>query len=564
MLKFNMMDNYSIADHFSLLAKLMDIHGENSFKSKSYAAAAFTLEKLPQPIATLPPEKLFKIRGIGESVGQKITELIETGELQQLQDYLAKTPEGVLEMMNIKGLGPKKIHVIWKELNINDLEGLKTACEENLLAKTKGFGEKTQQNIYDAITYQQKNAGKYLYVKLDAFATALTEKLKAHFPNHRFEITGAFRRQMEVIESLDWVTTAPAAALQSFLLTADTELVANRDGMLIVSADNSLLLRFFITTESGFTRKLFETSAGESFLESLDFSKINQQSFTSENALFSAAGVKYMPPYFRESSDQLKKAAAIDFDQIVQTSSIKGLIHAHSNWSDGAYTIEEMAASLIELGFEYLVLSDHSKAAFYANGLNETRIKEQHRHIDDLNKKLAPFKIFKSIECDILNDGSLDYEDKILQTFDLVITSVHSNLNMNEEKAMNRLLGAVRNKYTTILGHMTGRLLLKRKGYPIHHKTIIDACAQHHVAIEINASPSRLDMDWRWIPYALEQGVMLSIDPDAHTTDEFYNLKYGVLVAQKGGLPASKNLSSLSLQQFEAWLQENKKLKGVL
>ena len=222
-----------------------------------------------------------------------------------------------------------------------------------------------------------------------------------------------------------------------------------------------------------------------------------------------------------------------------------------------------MADELIRTGFEYLVISDHSKSAFYANGLTEERIREQHRYIDDLNKKLAPFKIFKSIECDILNDGSLDYENKILSQFDLVITSVHSNLDMDQEKAMKRLIGAITNPYTTILGHMTGRLLLRRKGYPVDHKMIIEACADNHVVIEINASPNRLDIDWRWIDYALEKGVMLSINPDAHTTEEFQNIRYGVMVAQKGALPSRKNLSSFSLKEFETFLKENKRLKGL-
>jgi DNA polymerase (family X) len=222
-----------------------------------------------------------------------------------------------------------------------------------------------------------------------------------------------------------------------------------------------------------------------------------------------------------------------------------------------------MAEELINMGFEYLVISDHSKSAFYANGLSEERIREQHRYIDSLNQKFAPFRIFKSIECDILNDGSLDYENKILSQFDLVITSIHSNLDMDVEKSMKRLIGAITNPYTTILGHMTGRLLLRRKGYPADHKQVIDACADHHVVIEINASPSRLDMDWRWVQYALEKGVLLSINPDAHTTDEFHNIKYGVLTAQKGGLPAKRNLSSFSLKEFENFLAENRKLKGL-
>jgi DNA polymerase (family 10) len=289
----------------------------------------------------------------------------------------------------------------------------------------------------------------------------------------------------------------------------------------------------------------------------------NETDYPDEQAIFQEAGVQYIPPYLRESINIISKAKAHKISDVVQTSDIKGLIHAHSNWSDGGYTIEEMAKELIATGFEYLVISDHSKAAYYANGLSEQRIREQHRYIDELNEKLAPFKIFKSIECDILNDGALDYENKILSMFDLVITSVHSNLDMDEEKAMKRLLGAITNPYTTIMGHMTGRLLLRRKGYPIDHKTIIDACAENHVVIEINASPSRLDMDWRWIDYAMEKGVILSIDPDAHTTEEFPNIKYGVLVAQKGGLTKERNLSSYSLKEFEAFLEKNKKLKGI-
>lgn len=556
------MDNYAIADQLSLLSKLMDIHGENAFKSKSYSSAAFSLEKLPQQVATLSPDKIFKIKGIGESVGGKIIEIIETGELQQLKEYLAKTPPGVLEMMNIKGLGPKKINVLWKEMSIDTIEELKKACEENRVAGKKGFGEKTQQNILESIRFQQQNSGKYLYAKIESFAEAFTEKLKEKFTNYKFELTGSYRRQLEIIDSLDWVTTAPAAELETYLTGIDMQLVANRDNMLIVSAENTLLLRFYTTSLSGFYSTLFRTSSGEEFLEAWK-EDLDNQHFTSEEDIFKNAGINYIPSFLREQKEVIEKAGTYNFNNLVQTSDIKGLIHSHSNWSDGAYTLDEMAQELISLGFEYLVISDHSKAAYYANGLSEQRIREQHRYIDELNKKLAPFKIFKSIECDILNDGTLDYENKILSTFDLVITSVHSNLDMDEEKAMKRLLGAITNPYTTIMGHMTGRLLLRRKGFPVDHKTIIDACAEHKVVIEINANPNRLDMDWRWIDYALSKNVLLSINPDAHTTEEFHNIRYGVLVAQKGGLTKQKNLSSFSLNEFETFLSERKKWKGI-
>jgi DNA polymerase (family 10) len=246
--------------------------------------------------------------------------------------------------------------------------------------------------------------------------------------------------------------------------------------------------------------------------------------------------------------------------KVIQPNEIKGIIHSHSTWSDGSNTIEDMAKAAQGKGFEYLVISDHSQSAYYANGLSPERIAAQHREVDALNEKLAPFKIFKSIEADILSDGSLDYNDTILRTFDLVIASVHSNLKMTQEKAMDRLLNAIRNPYTTILGHPTGRLLLSREGYPIDHKAIIDACAEHKVVVEINAHPRRLDIDWKWIEYAMEKGVLLSIDPDAHTINGYHDVYYGVLAAQKGGLTAAHNLSSHSLTAFEAFLaQYNKK-----
>jgi DNA polymerase (family 10) len=559
------MDNYSIAEQLSLLSKLMDIHGENSFKSKSYANAAFAIEKLPQEIATLSTEKIFAIKGIGESVGSKIAELLEHGELHILKGYLVKTPSGVLEMMNIKGLGPKKIHTLWKELQIDSIEKLKRICLNNQLAEKKGFGEKTQQKILEEINFQELNVGKYLYAQAEAFAEAMQNRLQEHFSKFHMQLTGAYRRQAEIIDQLEWVTTVPQNELKKYLVHQEVELVSETADELTFTAENTLQLHFYIAEEPSFFKKLFETSSSEEFLKTLNnlIKNAGNEKYESEEEIFQKTGLHYIPPFLREHSAVIEKAKKEPVGKVIQINEIKGLIHAHSNWSDGAYTIEQMAVELIHLGFEYLVISDHSKAAYYAGGLTEQRIKEQHRYIDELNKKLAPFRIFKSIECDILNDGSMDYADKILSTFDLVIASVHSNLQMDEEKAMMRLMGAVTNPYVTILGHLTGRLLLKRKGYPVDYKAIIDACAQHKKVIEINASPVRLDMDWRWIEYALEKGVMLSINPDAHTIEEFHSIKYGVLVAQKGGLTKEHNLSSFSRDELEKFLQKRLAAKGL-
>jgi DNA polymerase (family 10) len=559
------MDNYAIADQLSMLAKLMDIHGENSFKAKSYSVAAFTIEKLPQEIAALPAEKIFSIKGIGESVGKKIVELIEQGELKSLKEYISKTPEGVLEMMNIKGLGPKKINSLWKESGIDTIEELKKACLNNKIAEKKGFGEKTQEKILESIQFQQQNEGKYLYAQVCDFAELFTEKMKAEFPGDRISITGEFRRQLEIIEKLEWILSTPLETLKKFLLKNDFSILSESEDYLVANANDTIHLHFHFSDEKNFQKKLFETSCSKEFLTAwANPSYLKNDSDNTEVEIFQTAGLSYIPSFLRESASILIKAKNnAGFFHLIQPNEIKGLIHSHSNWSDGAYTIEQMADELIRLGFEYLVISDHSKAAYYAGGLTEQRIKEQHLYIDELNQKLAPFKIYKSIECDILSDGSLDYTNKILSTFDLVIASIHSNLDMDEEKAMMRLMGAITNPYVTILGHMTGRRLLRRKGYPVDHKTIIDACAHHGVVVEINSSPQRLDIDWRWVEYALEKGILLSINPDAHSLDEFRYIKYGALVGQKGGLTKEHNLSSFSREAFENYLQQTKKRKGI-
>jgi len=550
-----------IAEQLSLLAKLLDIHGENSFKAKSYSAAAFAIEKLPQQLAVLPPAKISSIRGIGESVGKKIIELINNGELIALQEILVKTPQGVLEMMSIKGLGPKKIHTIWKELHIDSIEDLKTACLENRIAKQKGFGEKTEQKILESIHFIQSNKGKFLYAEIEAFAEALDLKLSQTFPDKRFVLTGEFCRQLEVIEKLEWVTTASQSEISPFIVNDETSIIEENENHIAYLANEAIPLYFHLASELSFETILFKTSSSPEFL--LGMGAISETA-QSESYIFEQAGLPYIPPYLREQGDVIKKIKSSGVPEPIQVNDIKGLIHSHSTWSDGAYTIEDMAKALIDKGFEYLVISDHSKAASYANGLDETRILQQHNEIERLNQLLAPFHIYKSIECDILGDGSMDYSNEVLSTFDLVIASIHSNLDMDEEKAMQRLMCAINNPYVTILGHMTGRLLIRRKGYPVDHKAIIDACARNGVAIEINASPYRLDMDWRHIAYALEQGVLLSINPDAHNLDEFANIKYGVLTGQKGGLTKEQNLSSFSKSELDAFLKASRKRRGII
>ena len=555
------MTNEAIADNFSLLGKLMDIHGENSFKTKSYSVAAFTIEKLPTELKDMPQDKIFSIRGIGDAIGKKIVTQLETGQLPQLNEYIANTPPGILEMLNIKGLGPKKIFTVWKELGIETIGELLYACEENRLTLYKGFGEKTQQNVKESILFYMGSQGSYLYQQIENFAKNVEAKLKTFFNNPQFYITGQFRRQMEVIDKLEWVTTTPIATISSFFTSNGYKLVEDAGNYVSLVGQENVTLGFYSVVPSAIPTELFKSSCSESFLDAWKESIGLDESiaYPSEEAIFSTKNIAYIPPCLREEAATIAQAKTNNLPTLIQTKDIKGIIHSHSKWSDGNNTLEEMATAAIAKGYEYLVISDHSKTAFYAQGLYEERVLAQHQQIDELNTQFAPFKIFKSIESDILNDGSLDYDKDILGKFDVIIASIHSNLKMTEDKAMMRLINAIENPFTSILGHMTGRLLLSRNGYPVNHQKIIDACAANNVVIEINAHPRRLDIDWRWVRAALDKNVLLSINPDAHSIDGYNDCRYGVLAAQKGGLSASQNLSSFSLQQFESFVSEQKK-----
>lgn len=556
------MDNYQIADAFALLAKIMDIHGENSFKTKTYANAAFQIEKLQQPLAEMDAATIATQKGIGAATAQKIVELLQTGSLHILNEYISKTPEGVLEMMRIKGLGPKKIHTIWKEMGIESIGELEYACNENRLTLYKGFGEKTQQNVADAIRFYLNQQGWFLFQQAEEVAQQFLQLLQQHLPTHRTVITGSIRRQMETVDSIELLTTADAAAIKQLLQPVNTlTLTEEQPNRLCYQISNGPKLLIHHSSAETWGHDLLTTTGPAMFCSRLTAS-LSTTNFATEEALFEAAKQPFILPALRDLPLAMIDAAAITQRDLIQPTDIKGIIHSHSVWSDGSHSIREMATAAKAQGLEYLVISDHSKSAGYANGLSEERIWQQHAEIDLLNKQLTPFKIFKSIECDILNDGSLDYSDDVLSSFDLVIASIHSNLKMTEDKAMQRLLRAIAHPAVTILGHMTGRLLLSRAGYPINHEIIIEACAKHHVCIELNAHPRRLDIDWRWIPAALSKGVLISINPDAHSIEGFTDTRYGVLAAQKGMLLKQHNLSSLSLSAFENFLQQNKAAKA--
>ncbi len=552
------MSNSEISDLFSLLAKLMEIHGENSFKAKSYSSAAFAIDKLPVQLSEIDVNEIQHLKGIGPSSAKKIEELLKTGTLLQLEEIIFSTPKGVLEMIKIKGLGPKKINTIWKEMELENVGELLYACKENRLKLYKGFGEKTQAAVAEYIEFYLKNKGSYLYSQTINIAEQFHQLFQKIFAKKSVFITGDFARQVEVILQLEYIINEDVNIVTDTILKMEEfQLISQDQNELLYKTITGINVKIYALIDN-VIEKLIETSSSNSFYEALDKDLANANS---EEHYFELRSLEFMPAFVREDASILKNKNYLNTH--LHQNEIRGLIHCHSTWSDGNNNIEDMAKACIERGLEYMAMTDHSKSAFYAQGLNEEQIKQQHIEIDQLNNKLAPFKIFKSIESDILNDGSLDYSNSILSTFDLVIASVHSNLKMTEEKAMKRLIAAIENPYTTVLGHLTGRLLLSRPSYPLNFKMIIDACAANNVVIELNANPNRLDIDWREIKYALEKNVLISVNPDAHSLKGIDDIKYGVFSAQKAMLPKEKNLSSFLLKDFTDFIENRKKLKGI-
>ncbi len=389
------MENAAIADNFDLLAKLMDIHGENSFKARTYGAAAFNIEKLPMSLKNTAREELSGIRGIGDSVAQKVIEMLDTGQLEILNEYLRNTPAGVIEMLQIKGIGPKKINTIWKEMGIESIGELQYACHENRLTRYKGFGEKTQQNVLASIQFYLQNQGHFLYAQLEAIFPQVDGYLKKLFGADKVAVTGDYRRQALTIEELAFVVAAPVEVIKPAFQTAHPpELLEENTESLLYQLSNGLKLRLHLT-DSSLATTLFQTTGSPAFLEAFHQAypelKIPATKDAADDIYFTEAGIAAIPPSLRETANIIALAQNNTLPHLIQPEDIRGIIHSHSTWSDGSNTLEEMANACIEQGFEYLVISDHSQTAAYANGLKEDRIRAQHQEIETLNKKPGAF-----------------------------------------------------------------------------------------------------------------------------------------------------------------------------
>ncbi|REA60864.1 DNA polymerase/3'-5' exonuclease PolX [Dyadobacter luteus] len=564
------MSNSEIVEIFELTTKLLELHGADPNRVKTYGVAAFYLDKYKDgELQLMSQDELTKLQGVGKSTAGKIIEIVRTGTFPELDELLNSTPPGVMEMFNIKGIGPKKIAVLWKELGIDNLHELELACLNGTVSKVKGFGGSTQQKILDSLAFIKDQAGKLRMDKAELVAQKITNALQQSF--QQVEIAGDIRRRSEIVNLVRiLVKTESAGQLQDVLRNIDWLVQDEKNSSPFVwkgkVQDVAVQVEIVAVKPERMVNELFIESAGQDHLGyatvagSTIWKHAHFGAVESEEAIYRSAELPFIVPEMREGAGEFAWVQNHTSDQLVTWDDLKGILHNHSTYSDGQDTLEQMALYCRELGFEYLGIADHSQTATYAQGLKVEDVMRQHQEIAVLNARFAeenpdkPFKILKGIESDILGDGSLDYPQEVLASFDYIVASVHSNLSMPIEKATARLIKAIENPYTTILGHPTGRLLLSREGYPIDHKAVIDACAANQVVMEINASPWRLDLDWRWIEYCLEKGVMLSINPDAHAREGYLDMHYGVAVARKGGLTSDMTFNALSLKEIEEYL----------
>ncbi len=532
-----MMTNREIAKRFQLLAKMMELHGENEFRIRAYRNAYDALKRLDNPVAEMSTDEIAKIKGIGTSTAEKISELLDKGSMERFDQYAKKTPEGIRELLMIKGLGAGKVKSIWKEMNIETPGELLYACNENRLIEFSGFGLKTQAEIKKQLEYHLESEGKFLWAAIEHVATRIHEAFRTVMKG-RIEWVGEYARKCPIVQKLECIAEGQISLQE--ISQCDGIAVLNTSSPFHCVADEIYNFTLHTTTSPDFESTKFRLTADQSFLQ------VAQQ----------MSVVPFIPPELMEGQDTLSKSIQGAYKDLVTENDIIGILHCHSTYSDGLHTLKEMAEYTRTAAYAYIGITEHSRSAVYARGLPVERVIEQWTEIDSLNTSLAPFRIFKGIESDILSDGALDYDDDLIRQFDFVIASIHSGLKMDLAKSTARLIKAIENPYTRILGHPTGRLLLARQGYPVDHHKVIDACAQNGVAIELNANPQRLDMDSIYIPYALEKGVMIAINPDAHSRESIHNVRFGVYAARRGGLPRSMCLNCKTLEEFIGWLRK--------
>ena len=541
------MTNRELAAPFRTLGTVMEYLGENPFKTRSYARAYDTIRKAGQPLVGVTRPELLDIPGIGSAIADKIVEYREQGRIATLDRYLAEVPTGVVELLGVRGLGPKKVRQLVEELAVESVGELLHAIRENRVAALRGFSAKSQDKLREQLEFHQHSLGRSRLADVLTAATELRERLRAAFGRAAF--TGQIARQSPIVDRVELIVAGPidGEVLGEDWSSSDTDpdaYLGTVEGLPAIV--RSCEARCF-ATELVLGTLGSEFAARHAVLQALDRST----PYPDDRAVFAAANLPYVPPPQREAASPWPPVPA---DEVITLDDIRGVVHAHTTWSDGSASIREMAEAARASGYEYLTITDHSRAAGYAGGLHPDRLREQIEAVRAVDAELEEITLFTGTECDILRDGSLDYDDDLLAELDFVVASVHSVLRMDREDATARLLRAIVNPHVDVLGHPSGRLLLSRPGYPLDYDRIFDACAERGVAIELNASPYRLDLDWTLIPAAVERGVLVSINPDAHSVAGIADIRYGVLAAQKAGLRPAECLNARSATDFSARL----------
>ena len=556
------MTNKQIARHLRQTASLIELTGGNAYRARAYSNAARRIDDLDAPATEyMQAGRLTELEGIGSGMADEISALLETGSTSLQEELLEELPSGLPELLRIKGLGVKKVRKLWQEGDVTSLDELEFIAQSGRLAQLDGFGAKTQANVLENIRrlkiYRKKRRYKDA---LDQVAPVL-ERLRETNGVSRAELAGALRRRLETVEQADVIATgSPQAVTQALApwLEAETPRAEDDDLIFEATLPDGLPLNVHVFPAEHFGTAWWWSTGSEDHCAAFRAAHGAPEQHADEQDLYAQAGLDFIEPELRESNGELEAARDHTLPNLITTDDLQGALHNHSTYSDGAHSLHQMAEAARAMGLAYLGICDHSRSLKIAGGLSIERVQEQQEEIRQLNEAFADssFRIFSGTESDILNNGELDYPEDVLATFDFVVASVHSGLSMDKEKATERVIRAVKNPYTSILGHATGRLLLTREGYPLDHQRVIEACAEQNVAIELNANPYRLDMDWRYLRMATRQGVLVSINPDAHSIDELGYMKWGVNVARKGWLTAKHCLNAKPLEAFSAWLDE--------
>ena len=582
------MDKDQIGEIFIKIATLLELKGENPFKSRAYHNAARALETLNEPLDNVISEnRLGQIKGIGESLQKKIAEMLTTGKLAYYEELKASTPSGLVAMLDIPGLGPKKIKALHDELGVETVEQLEQACKDGKVAGLTGFGEKTQTHILEGIHRRRDYASRYLISEALAIAEPLLESLRSHPDVIRCSTAGSLRRHREVIGDIDLLASSKKAAdvieffagqagILNVIAKGETRASALMKGgiqsdlRVVSDAEFPFALQYFTgSKEHNIAMRQRAIACG---LWLNEYGLFRSRSETrdpkllircqTEEEIFEKLGLHYIPPEMREDLGEIPLAEEGPLARLVEWTDLKGSLHNHSTWSDGHQSPKEIAESMRELGLAYWAITDHSKASFQANGLDAARVRQQLREIKEINTRLAKegsdFRLLTGTEVDILTDGRLDFPDDLLAELDVVIASIHQSFSQSEAETTKRLVGATQNRYVHMLGHLTGRLLLEREPYKVDQRAVIDACAETGTWIELNAFPVRLDMDWRLWPYAKSKGVKCVINCDAHRLEHTGFLRLGVGIARKGWLEKGDVINTLPLDKLVKELQKKR------